>query len=485
MCSDGNACNGEEVCEAGACVPAAPRIVAQVAGSPCAETKTFAAISDFDDDAVSLVDLATNQVTARVPVGDRPWGVAVDPRGARVYVTNEAANSLTVLDPLAGVAITTVPVGTFPLGVAVDPLGTRVYVANFNDGTVSILDTASDTVSGTIPVGAGPSGVAVHPAGTAVYVTNYRSNTVSVIDPTSNTVAATVPVGSQPLGVAVDPAGRRVLVTNFADGTLSVIGTASNTVVATVPAGPKPYGVAIHPAGTNAYVTSVKDDLVSVFDAATQSLVTRIAVGHNPFGVAVDPGGTRLYVPDAADNDASIVDPASNAVIGTVAVGKTPVAVGQFIGVVTTRCPQPEPDCEDSNPFTVDMCSPTTGCQHEPLAGTDAVLSGLDALDNTLHSVPFEALGSPGSIDRLEKLVADTRGLLTPVATVSPLAESARVGGPSLARKNLKRAERKLADFIRMVGHGVRRRTTRRDVGETLLDLGRATRARLRHMRAR
>ena len=157
------------------------------------------------------------------------------------------------------------------------------------------------------------------------------------------------------------------------------------------------------------------------------------------------------------------------------AVGKTPVAVGQFIGVVTTRCPQRAPDCNDSNPFTVDVCSPTTGCRHEPLAGTDAVLSGLDALDNTIHSVPLEALGSPGSIDRLEKLVADTRGLLTPVATVSPLAESARV----------KRAERKLADFIRMVGHGVRRRTTRRDVGETLLDLGRATRARLRHMRAR
>src|SRR2546426_10431448 len=107
------------------------------------------------------------------------------------------------------------------------------------------------------------------------------------------------------------------------------------------------------------------------------------------------------------------------------------------------------------------MCARARGCRHEPLAGTDAVLSGLDALDSTIRSAPLQALGSAGSTDRLEKLVADARGLLAPAPGVRPLAGGAGAGGTRLARRNPKRAERKLAALVRAVGHGMRRRATR------------------------
>ena len=37
-----------------------------------------------------MIDTATNTVTATVPVGDGPIGVAVTPDGAHAYVTNAA-----------------------------------------------------------------------------------------------------------------------------------------------------------------------------------------------------------------------------------------------------------------------------------------------------------------------------------------------------------------------------------------------------------
>jgi YVTN family beta-propeller protein len=117
----------------------------------------------------------------------------------------------------------TIPVGSGPFGVAVDPAAHTAYVTNSNEATVSVIDTATRAVTATIPVGPSPEGVAVDPAAATVYVTSYGDNKVSVIDAAANSVTATVRVGSNPWGVAVDPAAGTAYVTNFGQGTVSVI----------------------------------------------------------------------------------------------------------------------------------------------------------------------------------------------------------------------------------------------------------------------
>ena len=57
----------------------------------------------------------------------------------------------------------TVPVGRDPMGVAVDPGTHTVYVANLGDNSVSVIDGSTRTVTATVPVGKGPFGVAVDP----------------------------------------------------------------------------------------------------------------------------------------------------------------------------------------------------------------------------------------------------------------------------------------------------------------------------------
>ena len=86
----------------------------------------------------------------------------------------------------------TVPVGTSPYGVAVNPARTKAYVANKGSNNVSVIDTATNMVTTTVPVGTSPYGVAVNPAETKAYVANKGSNNVSVIDTATNMVTATV-----------------------------------------------------------------------------------------------------------------------------------------------------------------------------------------------------------------------------------------------------------------------------------------------------
>ena len=84
------------------------------------------------------------------------------------YITNLGSNTVSVIDTKTNKVTATIPVGAGPLGVAVSPDGSKVYISNDNDnpGTVAVIDAATNAVTATIPVGSGPQafGVFIQPA---------------------------------------------------------------------------------------------------------------------------------------------------------------------------------------------------------------------------------------------------------------------------------------------------------------------------------
>jgi YVTN family beta-propeller protein len=290
----------------------------------------FAYITNQGSNNVSVIDIATNNVTANVTVGSSPFGVAVNPDGTKVYIANRLSGTVSVIDAATNNVTANVPVGSAPIGVAVNPDGTKVYVTSLGNSTVSVIDTATNNVTASVPVGSAPFGVAVNPDGTKVYVANIGSDTVSIIDTTTNNVTINVPVGSTPFGVAVTPDGKKAYIANLGSNTVSVIDAATNNVTANVPVGFAPIGVAANPAGTKVYVTNLGSSTVSVIDTATNAVTASVHV-IGPFGVSVTQDGTKVYVANLNSNTVSVIDTATNNVTATVPVGKQPVAFGQFI----------------------------------------------------------------------------------------------------------------------------------------------------------
>jgi PGF-pre-PGF domain-containing protein len=307
-------------------------ILACVLLSCSAAAAPFAYITNSGWNDVSVIDTATNTVTAWVDVGSGPIGVAVSPDGSKVYVTNSGDGTVSVINAATNTVIgTPVTVGNNPRGVAVSPDGSKVYVTNLNDNTVSVINAATNTIIGTpVTVGTGPFGVVVSPDGSKVYVANSfgASTTVSVIKTSDNSVT-TVTVGSRPTGVAVSPDGSKVYVTNNNAATVSVIDTSSNTVTATVPVESNPKGDAVSPDGSKVYVANEGTGRVSVIKTSDNS-VTTVTVGSVPYGVAVSPDGSKVYVANSGSNKVSVIKTSDNSVT-TVDVGTSPCALGQFI----------------------------------------------------------------------------------------------------------------------------------------------------------
>jgi YVTN family beta-propeller protein len=291
---------------------------------------TFAYVANFGSDNVSVIRTSDHTVTATVPVGGGPFGVALTSNGEFVYVTNILSNNVSVIRTLDNTVTATVGVGGQPHGAAVSPEGTYAYVTNHASDNVSVIRVTDNTVIATVPVGAFPYGMAFTPDGGRLYVTNSHSASVSVIRTSDNTVTGTVPVGSTPRGAVVTPDGAYLYVMNQLSNNVSVIRTSDNTVTATVPVGSGPFTVASTPDGAFVYVANISSNTVSVIRTSDNTVTATLPVGPSPVGVAATPDGVHIYVAIQDANNLSVIRTADNTVAATVPVGNGPriLAIG-------------------------------------------------------------------------------------------------------------------------------------------------------------
>ena len=245
--------------------------------------------------------------------GTAPVAVAVTPDGSRAYVANRGSHTVSVMNAATNTITATIPGFNTPHGIAISSTGNRAYVTNSGDDTVidndtvSMITTTDDTITATLSGFNRPHGIAITPDGDYAYVANSGNDAVRVIRTSDNTITATIslPAGATPFGIAITPDGTRAYITNSGNNTVSVIRTSDNTITATVTGLNTPHGIAITPDGTRAYVANrgtdaeYRNDTVSVIATASNSITSTIADFTSPDGVAVSADGSAVYVGDA------------------------------------------------------------------------------------------------------------------------------------------------------------------------------------------
>lgn len=246
------------------------------------------------------------------------WSCAVA-AADKVYIANENADTVSVLDAASFKVLTPVSVGQTPHNVQVSPDGKFVWVTNNGEpdaegapadkgmskgehtamakaGAVWLIDTASDAVVARIPVGMHPAHVVLTPDGRFAYVVNAGENAVSVVDASARRVVATIPVGKFPHGIRFSPDGRQAYVANLKGGTVSVIDVASRKEIAQIPVGKGPAQVGFTADGRLAFASLSEERAVAVIDPATHKVTRRISVGTVPIQLYATPDSKTLLV---------------------------------------------------------------------------------------------------------------------------------------------------------------------------------------------
>lgn len=195
------------------------------------EATGLGSVTTVDPSLLSLTGASLGAVLATTQVGQGGSAIGVDPTG-RVYVANAEDDTISVINPATNNLVTTIAVGGRPTAIAFGPgpngNSSYAYVANFLSNSVSVIDTNPDspqfnTVVANITVGGEPSGITVSPDGKHVYVSQSYTSSVAVIDTATNTVttrlATTADGGPTAVVAAADNA--HVYVTHLYNSTIT------------------------------------------------------------------------------------------------------------------------------------------------------------------------------------------------------------------------------------------------------------------------
>ncbi|MGH7533397.1 MAG: bifunctional YncE family protein/alkaline phosphatase family protein [Gemmatimonadales bacterium] len=257
-------------------------------------------------DSLAVVELATNTVVQRLGVDRYPYAVAVTPDGS-VFVTSWDADSVAVFrttpDHRLGLAAK-VAAGRHASALIRNRSGSRLFAASGSTDRITVIDTKAlkvvATLRDTVPHGvlesATPNALALSPEGTRLYAAEADANAVAVFAlsrATSDVDAATgtdafigrIPAAWYPVSLAV--AGDTLLVASGKG-----LGTAPN------PEGPRP-GVARIRSGPNAdrqYTLSQLDGAISIVPLAGASFdrLTKRVYAANGWD---DPAARHHYPP--------------------------------------------------------------------------------------------------------------------------------------------------------------------------------------------
>ena len=318
--------------------------------TPAAEAAR-AYVSNEDEGTVTVVDTQRLTALATLPVGKRPRGLALSHDGTRLYValsglpkcpppmTDEDCARLP-RDPKAdGIAVidtaTLRPLAMLrgvsdPERVAVSGDDRTLYVSEEDAARLAILDVGRASVRATVTVGREPEGVRASVDGRWVLVTSEEDNSLAIIDARTHTLLATAKVGKRPRDIAISPDSRTAYVSGEGDASVYRVALPTGTPAARLlelHSGARPMGVALDAPGGRLYVSTGRGGSVAVISVADGKLVTEIAVGARPWGIALTDHGARLLTANGPSGDASVVDTQSLRVIGKVSTGRGPWGV--------------------------------------------------------------------------------------------------------------------------------------------------------------
>jgi YVTN family beta-propeller protein len=262
-------------------------------------------------------------VTA-ISVPGNPYGVAVDPATDTAYVTDRTADAVTVIDLATDTVTATIPVGEYPNTIDVDPATDVIYVTNATSHSVSVIDGATNAVVATIATSGEPNGVAVDAATDMVYV-GVAEGSVAVINGATNAVTDTLtgPTGF-PEALAVNPvtdtvyAGFQGLIDS-----VFVINGAANQITTVLESDPSkgivvfPNAITVDP-DTDMFYTA-DGDSVSEYSGADNGYVRTLSIDGDARGLADNPGADTVYAAVTIQSEnASLIDGSDEAVTGEV-----------------------------------------------------------------------------------------------------------------------------------------------------------------------
>jgi sugar lactone lactonase YvrE len=239
--------------------------------APSADGRTLYVAENLAD-SLAVVDLASGRVMQRLATGPYPYTVAVAPEGT-VFVSNWGASTLSVFARGADGRLTAqaaLPVARHPSALLLSADGRRLFVASGSTDRVAVVDPRARRVLGELldppPAGPGegstPNALALSADGTRLFAAEGDANAVAVFDLSANLAGVAAAKGDDKLAGRIPTEWYPTAVVALGDTLLVVNGKGRG-------AGPNPDGPGLgRPYLRTSYTLGQVTGSVSIIPAA-------------------------------------------------------------------------------------------------------------------------------------------------------------------------------------------------------------------------
>jgi len=296
------------------------------------------------DHTLAIVDPATLNVIARIPVGEDPHEVIASSDGRTAYVSIYGGGSLHELNVIDLVSQKTLlNIDTRPL---FGPHGLtfvngKAWFTAEGSKSIGRYDPATGKLDWSMGTGQDRTHmIYVTADGKKIYTTNVSSGTVSILvdtlippgkfaprnaKPREDWIQIVVPVGRGSEGFDVSPDGSELWTAASEDGTISIIDLAAKKLSTKIDA--KVLGanrLKFTLDGKLVFISSLQSGELTIYDARSHIEIKRLKIGHGAAGILMDPDGSRAFVACSADNYVAVIDLKTLEVIHRIDVGGVP-----------------------------------------------------------------------------------------------------------------------------------------------------------------
>jgi YVTN family beta-propeller protein len=293
-------------------------------------------------DDVHIIDPATNKVVGHVTGVEVGHGVAASPDGEWLYVSDEAASTLDVVDARTLRVTSHIPLSGHPNNISISHDGKRVYVAIREEpGAVDVVDTVALELAKSIPIQGAGHNTYVTPDGRYVIAGSVAGKTATAIDQKTEQPVWTMTfdLGVRPMAFETNKDGstKRMFVQLTDFNGFAVVDFATHKEVKRVElpkikAGKQPvlvggntsHGMAVTTDNSKLIVNSRLNSAVYVYSLPDVKLLGEVDVGVAPDWVTLTPDGKTAYVANAGSNSVSVVDMAGLREVTRIPVGQVP-----------------------------------------------------------------------------------------------------------------------------------------------------------------
>jgi PQQ-dependent catabolism-associated beta-propeller protein len=215
----------------------------------------FLYASNDTDNKLTIIDLSKKQIIKELSIAKEPEGISVSPDGKSIVSTSEKENIAQWINTDTLNITSSTEVSSRPRASQFTPDGKQLWVSAEAAASITIIDAASKQaiktlqfeIPGVNKESIKPVGIRIDKQQRYAYVALGRANHVAIIDIQSLEVINYLAVGQRVWHLEFSPDQKRLYTANGLSGDISIIDLEHHRVHQTIAVGAFPWGIAVAP----------------------------------------------------------------------------------------------------------------------------------------------------------------------------------------------------------------------------------------------